>query len=114
MECNRDPLAGRKARGPDTPASILGPAIVFEPFLKTGNKHWEMCWSVPWEKEEQSRSSTTMSKVLASDQPAARRGLINTRSLPHAASALGAVDSEPTDKEARPCLRGDLLVSPGS
>ena len=26
----------------------------------------------------------------------------------------GAVDSEPTDKEARPCLRGDLLVSPGS
>lgn len=73
-----------------------------------------MCWSVPWEKEEQSRSSTTVSKVLASDQPAAGRGLINTRSLLHAASGPGAVDSEPTDKEARPCLRGDLLVSPGS
>ena len=29
MGCDRDPPAARKARGPDTPASISGPATVF-------------------------------------------------------------------------------------
>lgn len=37
-----------------------------------------MCWSVPRGKEEQSRSSATVSKVWASDRPAAGRGLINS------------------------------------